>query len=319
MIETLPYLKNSTFPPLTRGTLETLQLNLGYLCNLSCLHCHVNAGPTRRELMSKETIDQVLTLAKKLGVKTLDLTGGAPEMNPHFQYLIKEAIQLNIDVIDRCNLVILETPDYENLAEFLAKHKVTIVASLPCYLEENVDKQRGNGVFQKSLAALKRLNILGYGQKNSSLTLDLVFNPQGASLPPPQKVLETHYKTHLKQHYNIDFNHLYTITNMPIKRFGSTLISKGIFDDYMQLLVENYNPSTLAQVMCATTLSVDWQGFVYDCDFNQMLDLPLPHQQIKPHLKDLINDTLSPLKIATRQHCYGCTAGQGSSCSGALS
>ncbi|MCK5926420.1 MAG: arsenosugar biosynthesis radical SAM protein ArsS, partial [Methylococcales bacterium] len=242
MIETLPHLESSTFPTLTRGVLEILQLNLGYLCNLSCLHCHVNAGPTRSELMGKDTIDQVLAFAQKTGVKMLDLTGGAPEMNPHFQYLIQEATQLNIEVIDRCNLVILEEPEYENLAQFLAEYKVIVVASLPCYLEENVDKQRGNGVFQKSLTALKRLNDLGYGQKNSPLKLDLVFNPQDATLPPPQKALEASYKIHLKQHYNIDFNHLYTITNMPIKRFGSTLISKGGFDDYMQLLVKNHNP-----------------------------------------------------------------------------
>ncbi|MCK5898285.1 MAG: arsenosugar biosynthesis radical SAM protein ArsS [Methylococcales bacterium] len=319
MIETLPHLESSTFPTLTRGVLEILQLNLGYLCNLSCLHCHVNAGPTRSELMGKDTIDQVLAFAQKTGVKMLDLTGGAPEMNPHFQYLIQEATQLNIEVIDRCNLVILEEPEYENLAQFLAEYKVIVVASLPCYLEENVDKQRGNGVFQKSLTALKRLNDLGYGQKNSPLKLDLVFNPQDATLPPPQKALEASYKIHLKQHYNIDFNHLYTITNMPIKRFGSTLISKGGFDDYMQLLVKNHNPETLAQVMCLNTISVDWQGFVYDCDFNQMLKLSLSNQHSQTHLSDLIDGHFIPSKIATRQHCYGCTAGQGSSCSGALS
>ncbi|MCK5728482.1 MAG: arsenosugar biosynthesis radical SAM protein ArsS [Methylococcales bacterium] len=319
MIETLPYLENSSFPDLSRRALETLQLNLGYLCNLSCLHCHVNAGPTRKELMSKETIDQVLTLAKKTGVKTLDLTGGAPEMNPHFQYLVQKATQLKIKVIDRCNLVILEASGYDYLAEFLAEHKVTVVASLPCYLAENVDKQRGNGVFEQSLAALTRLNAVGYGKKDSQLTLDLVFNPQGATLPPPQKTLEASYKTHLKHHYKIDFNHLYTITNMPIKRFGSTLISQGNFDEYMQLLVDSYNPETLAQVMCINTISVDWQGFVYDCDFNQMLGLPLANQPHKTHLNDLIDGHLAPTNIATRQHCYGCTAGQGSSCGGALS
>ncbi|PHS23421.1 MAG: radical SAM protein [Methylophaga sp.] len=319
MIETLPYLENSTFPPLTRGSLEIIQLNLGYLCNLSCVHCHVNAGPKRTELMSKETIDQVLNLAKNTGVKTLDLTGGAPEMNPYFHYLVSEAAKLAITVIDRCNLVILEEVAYEEMAEFLAEHKVTIVASLPCYLEENVDKQRGSGTFKSSIRALKRLNDLGYGQSDSDLKLDLVFNPQGATLPPAQQALESSYKTHLKEHYDIDFNRLYTITNMPIKRFGSTLISKGSFDDYMQLLVDSYNPDTLEQVMCINTISVDWQGYLYDCDFNQMLDLPLADNQGKMHIADLVATDLQSDKIATRQHCYGCTAGQGSSCGGALS
>ncbi|MFW5426832.1 MAG: arsenosugar biosynthesis radical SAM (seleno)protein ArsS [Methylophagaceae bacterium] len=319
MIETLPYLGNSSFPSLVRGHLEVIQLNLGYLCNLSCLHCHVNAGPKRTELMSKETIDQVLDLAKNTAVKTLDLTGGAPEMNPHFKYLIREASKLGITVIDRCNLVILEEEGYENLAEFLAEHSVTVVVSLPCYLEENVDKQRGNGTFQSSMTALKCLNALGYGQDNSDLKLDLVFNPQGAALPPEQKALEASYKTHLKEQYDIVFNQLYTIANMPIKRFGSTLISKGQFDDYMQLLVESYNPATLQQVMCINTISIDWQGYVYDCDFNQMLDLSLADKSRKTHIANLLENGLKFDKIATRQHCYGCTAGQGSSCSGALS
>jgi len=316
MHETLSYLENSTFPTLSRTQLEVIQLNLGYLCNLSCLHCHVNAGPKRTELMSKETIDLVLDLARKTGVNTLDLTGGAPEMNPHFKYLVEQASKYNISVIDRCNLVILEEPGYENLAGFLAEHKVTVVASLPCYLEENVDKQRGNGVFQNSLAALKRLNVLGYGQH---LTLDLVFNPQGPDLPPAQQALEQNYKTHLKQHYGIEFNNLYTITNMPIKRFGSTLISKGQFEEYMQLLLDSYNPNILDQVMCLNTISIDWQGHVYDCDFNQMLDLPLADHAEKIHITDIMKRDLLNEQIATRQHCYGCTAGQGSSCCGALS
>ena len=319
MHDTLDYLENSTFPALTRGKLDVIQLNLGYLCNLSCVHCHVNAGPKRTELMTKTTIDHVLDLAKEQGVKTLDLTGGAPEMNPHFKYLVREASKRNISVIDRCNLVILEEDGYEDLVEFLAEYKVAIVASLPCYLEENVDKQRGNGVFQKSLTALKRLNALGYGQADSGLVLDLVFNPQGATLPPEQSALEASYKMHLKQEYDIDFNHLYTIANMPIKRFGSTLISKGNFDDYMQLLVDSYNPETLKQVMCINTISIDWQGNVYDCDFNQMLALPLADNAQQTTIIELKNDELSGKPIATRQHCYGCTAGQGSSCGGALS
>jgi len=319
MHETLHYLEDSTFPKLSRAKLEVIQLNLGYLCNLSCLHCHVNAGPKRTELMSKETIDLVLELAKNTGVKTFDLTGGAPEMNPHFRYLVQQANELGITVIDRCNLVILEDEGYGDLAEFFAKNRVVVVASLPCYLEENVDKQRGNGTFQKSLTALKCLNDLGYGQKDSGLVLDLVYNPQGPNLPPAQQPLEHSYKSHLKQHYGIEFNNLYTITNMPIKRFGSTLISKGQFEEYMQLLVDSYNPDIIDQVMCVNTISINWQGYVYDCDFNQMLDLPLADDTQKTHITDIMKRDLVNKQIATRQHCYGCTAGQGSSCGGALS
>jgi radical SAM/Cys-rich protein len=318
MLETLPYLENSNFPVLKRGTLETLQLNLGYLCNLSCLHCHVNAGTKRTELMSKETIDHVLTLAQQASIKTLDLTGGAPEMNPHFKYLVVQATKLGIRIIDRCNLVILEEEDYSDLADFLAEYHVTIVASLPCYLEENVDKQRGDGTFQHSITALRRLNSLGYGKQNSALRLDLVFNPQDATLPPAQDLLEQSYKSYLKQHYDIVFNQLYTIANMPIKRFGSTLLSKGLFDDYMELLLASYNPQTLEQVMCINTISIDWQGYLYDCDFNQMLELPLADKSDKTHIVDFIAGESIAQNIATRQHCYGCTAGQGSSCGGAL-
>jgi radical SAM/Cys-rich protein len=316
MHETKPYFEQSTFPTIKRDQLKIIQLNLGYLCNLSCVHCHVNAGPKRTELMTRETIDQIVDFAIKNKVTTLDLTGGAPEMNPHFRYLVTTARKHNINIIDRCNLVILNEPDYEGLAEFLADNKVTIVASLPCYLEDNVDKQRGNGVFQRSIVALQRLNELGYGDV---LTLDLVYNPQGPNLPPAQQSLQDSYKTHLKQHYGIEFNQLYTIANMPIQRFGSTLISKGTFEGYMQLLVDNYNSDTLAQVMCRNTLSIDWQGYVYDCDFNQMLDLPLADRADKIHIEDIMHDPLQDTQIATRQHCYGCTAGQGSSCSGALS
>jgi len=318
MHNTRPYFEQSSFPAITRQKLTTVQLNLGYLCNLSCVHCHVNAGPNRTELMSKQTIDNVLEFAIDNNVSTLDVTGGAPEMNPHFRYLVTTARQHSINVIDRCNLVILNEPGYENLAEFLADNEVIVVASLPCYMEDNVDKQRGNGVFQRSITALQHLNKLGYGKQNSALTLDLVFNPQGASLPPAQQPLQVSYKTHLKQHYDIDFNHLYTLANMPIQRFGSTLISKGTFDSYMKLLVDSYNPDTLEQVMCRNTLSIDWQGHVYDCDFNQMLDLPLADRPEKIHISDLMQHKLEATPIATRQHCYGCTAGQGSSCGGAL-
>lgn len=317
MHETLSYLESSTFPEISRRQLDIIQLNLGYVCNLSCLHCHVNAGPNHTELMDKGTIDQLLALARQFGVTTFDLTGGAPEMNPHFRYLVTQARKFNITVIDRCNLVILNESGYEDLANFLAENNVEVVASLPCYLEENVDKQRGDGVFQDSMLALKKLNELGYGQPDTDLSLDLVFNPQGAVLPPEQHALEINYKSHLFEHYGIVFNRLFTIANMPIKRFGSTLISKGTFNEYLQLLVDNYNPNTLDQVMCINTISVDWQGQVYDCDFNQMLGLPLADRPAT-HISELMMDDLTNKPIATRQHCYGCTAGQGSSCSGAI-
>ncbi len=318
MLDSKPLLEHSTFPALQRTELKTIQVNLGYLCNLSCVHCHVNAGPKRTELMSKQTIDQILAFADKAKVTTLDLTGGAPEMNPHFEYFVKQARTRGYRVIDRCNLVILEEPAYPGLATFLAEQGVDIVASLPCYIEDNVDKQRGNGVFQQSLAALKQLNDLGYGQQGTGLQLDLVFNPQGIHLPPTQQALEASYKTHLAQEYDVVFNHLYTIANMPIQRFGSTLISKGLFDDYMALLVASYNADTLNDVMCRNLISIDWQGYVYDCDFNQMLNLPLANQA-KTHITNLNAHRLTGQTIATRQHCYGCTAGQGSSCGGALS
>jgi radical SAM/Cys-rich protein len=318
MLDSAPLLEESDFPKLTRQQLQVVQVNLGYLCNLSCVHCHVNAGPTRTELMTKQTIDQVLDYAVSSGATTLDLTGGAPEMNPHFYYCVTEARKRQLKVIDRCNLVILEEPGYEHLAAFLTEHKVDVVASLPCYIEDNVDKQRGNGVFQKSLSALKQLNDLGYGRAGSGLNLDLVFNPQGINLPPAQKALERDYKAHLAAEYDVAFNRLYTIVNMPIKRFGSMLMSKGLFDQYMALLVSNYNANTLNAVMCRQMISIDWQGYVYDCDFNQMLALPLADRALR-HISELNDLTLEGQAIATRHHCYGCTAGQGSSCGGALS
>lgn len=317
MLNSAPLLQDSNFPTITRGTLQTVQVNLGYLCNLSCVHCHVNAGPKRTELMSKSTIDAVLDYTVASGAHTLDLTGGAPEMNPHFYDCVREARQRGLQVIDRSNLVILQEPGYEGLASFLAEHQVDVVASLPCYIEDNVDKQRGNGVFQRSLAGIKQLNDLGFGVEGSGLNLDLVFNPQGTNLPPEQQALERDYKTHLLTHYNVVFNQLYTITNMPIQRFGSTLMSKGLFDEYMALLVSSYNADTLDDVMCRHLISIDWQGYIYDCDFNQMLDLSLADQK-KVHISQLITDTMAGQTIATRLHCYGCTAGQGSSCGGAL-
>ncbi len=318
MHATLPLLQATDFPAITRRRLETLQVNLGYRCNQACVHCHVNAGPNRTESMSQETIEEVLRFLRASSVHTLDLTGGAPEINPHFRYLVSSARALGVRVIDRCNLTILEEPGYEDLAEFLASHQVEIIASLPCYLEDNVDRQRGNGVFNASLRALRRLNRLGYGKDGSGLVLHLVYNPQGPVLPPPQADLEAAYHEHLAQ-YGIVFNRLYTLTNMPIARFGSMLISKGQFHGYMKLLRDNFQEANLPSVMCRTLVSVDWRGYVYDCDFNQMLGLPLgAYERPHTHLAELSGQTLAGKPITTAEHCYGCTAGQGSSCSGAL-
>jgi radical SAM/Cys-rich protein len=319
MHDTLPLLEPSDFPAITRNNLEILQVNLGYLCNLSCLHCHVNAGPRRTEQMDLTTIDLILNFLDRSAIHTLDLTGGAPEMNPHFSYLVRQARTRNIKVIDRCNLVILEQPEYEGLAEFLAAQQVEITASLPCYLEDNVDRQRGKGTFAASLSALQKLNRLGYGQPGQPLQLNLAFNPQGPILPPPQQTLEAAYKAYLFEHYGIVFNRLFTLTNLPIQRFGSMLISKGLLDDYLRLLKNSHQPENLAHLMCRNTISLDWQGFVYDCDFNQMLRLPLGLDQSKRlHLQELLDLPLNGAPINVRQHCYGCTAGQGSSCAGAL-
>jgi len=319
MHATLPLLAKSDFPALNRGRVETLQINLGYLCNQTCLHCHVDAGPRRTEIMDKQTVQTVLDYLKAKNIKTVDLTGGAPEMNPHFRYLVRQASSMGVRIIDRCNLTILEDESYAWLAEFLAQHKVEVVASLPCYLSDNVDAQRGKGVFESSIRAIQRLNQLGYGVEGSGLMLTLVYNPQGASLPPSQTDLEIAYKRELHLRFGIVFNQLFTITNMPIKRFGSTLISQGKFASYMQLLKEAYSEDNLAGVMCKKLISIDWKGYVYDCDFNQMLNLPLHEEGGKPtHLSDLITQNIAGTPIVVMDHCYGCTAGQGSSCGGAL-
>ena len=316
MHATLPLMRHYGFPPIRRARLETLQVNLGYKCNQSCLHCHVNAGPTRTEMMSREVLADVVVFLQVSKVKVLDITGGAPELHPHFRELVEKARDLGVHVIDRCNLTILEEPGQEDLARFLAAHEVEITASLPCYTEELVDRQRGKGVYDKSLRALKRLNAAGYG---SRLPLNLVYNPQGPSLPPAQDKLEADYKRVLGESHGIVFTRLFTLANMPIQRFGSTLVSKGQFNDYMRLLHASHRDENLDGVMCRTLLSVDWQGYVYDCDFNQMLDLPLKtKQQERPKLAELIGLDLSGNPIAVRDHCYGCTAGQGSSCGGAL-
>ena len=319
MHDTLPLLAATDFPPLRRERLATLQVNLGYKCNQSCLHCHVNAGPNRTEMMDGATIDLVLKVLKARGIETLDLTGGAPELNEHFRRLVAGARALGVKVIDRCNLTILSEPGQEDLAAFLAEQGVEVVASLPCYSPANVDRQRGDGVFERSIAGLRTLNALGYGQPGSGLVLNLVYNPQGPSLPPPQGPLQADYKRELLQHFGIQFNELFALTNMPIQRFGSTLVSKGQFEHYMNLLKNAYQPANLDTVMCRTLLSVDWQGYVYDCDFNQMLDLPIAWKnRPRNHLRELIGTDLTGSAIVVKDHCYGCTAGQGSSCGGAL-
>jgi len=318
---TLPLLKVTDFPPLRRRSIDTLQVNLGYRCNQSCLHCHVNAGPTRTEQMDGATIDLVLEVMRARRITTLDLTGGAPELNPHFRRLVAAARALGATVIDRCNLTILEEPGQEDLADFLGREGVQIVASLPCYSQANVDRQRGEGVFDKSIRALQRLNALGYGADGSALTLALVYNPQGPSLPPPQFQLEQDYKRLLAENFGVRFNQLLTITNQPIARFGSTLISKGQFRDYMALLRSAHRPENLPGVMCRSLVSVDWQGNLHDCDFNQMLGMPLRadgRRGATLHLRDLLARDLADNPIAVADHCYACTAGQGSSCGGAL-
>ncbi|MDC1529365.1 arsenosugar biosynthesis radical SAM protein ArsS [Gammaproteobacteria bacterium] len=318
MLDTRPLLLETDFPLIRRGRLETLQVNLGYLCNLSCTHCHVNAGPKRKELMSREMVDVVLEYIRKKSIRILDLTGGAPEMNPHFRYLVTEARKMDLEVIDRCNLMILLEPGYEDLAQFLAEQQVTITASLPCYLEENVEKQRGKGIYDGSIEALKLLNNLGYGVQDN-LQLNLVYNPIDLNLPPEQSGLEADYKRILKEQFDIEFNQLFTITNMPISRFGGMLLSKGLYNKYMGILKDNYSAGNLDTVMCRTLLSVDYQGYVYDCDFNQMLKMPLlASTKPRPHLKELLDEDLENNIIAVGEHCYGCTAGQGSSCGGAL-
>jgi len=319
MHATLSRLETTDFPALRRSRVETLQVNVGYKCNQACLHCHVNAGPTRTEMMDRETVSEVIAYIKASGVTTVDITGGAPELNPHFRALVLAARNLGARVIDRCNLTVLELPGQEDTGGFLAANKVEIVASLPCYLEANVNAQRGDGVFEASMRVLRSLNALGYGKPDSGLALNLVYNPQGPVLPPPQEKLEADYRRELRDRYDLVFNQLYVLANMPIQRFGSTLISRGQFEHYLNLLKSAYRPQNLDTVMCRNLLSVDWRGYVYDCDFNQMLGLPLAwNGKARAHLRDLIGKELNGNSIVVKDHCYGCTAGQGSSCAGAL-
>jgi radical SAM/Cys-rich protein len=318
MHDARPLLDQVSFPAIRRGKLDTLQINVGYRCNQSCFHCHVNAGPNRTEEMSAQVADLVLDFVERRRIATLDITGGAPELNANFRRLVTGARQLGAKVMDRCNLTILEQPGQEDLAEFLARERVEVVASMPCYLQANVERQRGKGVFDGSIRGLKKLNALGFG-RDPTLTLNLVYNPQGPALPPPQAALEADYKRVLGKNYGIVFNRLFVLANMPIQRFGTTLINKGEFDGYLQLLQDAHLDANLDGVMCKNLISVDWRGIVYDCDFNQMLDLPLARgARRRLHLSDLLDDDIRGNSIRVAGHCYGCTAGQGSSCGGAL-
>ncbi|MGP1681510.1 MAG: arsenosugar biosynthesis radical SAM (seleno)protein ArsS [Giesbergeria sp.] len=326
MHATLPLLQATEFPAIRRASLTTLQVNLGYKCNQTCQHCHVDAGPNRTEMMDDANIEMVLQVLEAQEVQTLDLTGGAPELHERFRDLVKGARDLGVHVIDRCNLTILFEPSQEDLAQFLAEHRVEVVASMPCYSLENVDRQRGKGTFDKSIAGLQALNALGYGKPAAAgegLLLNLVYNPQGPSLPPEQGQLQADYKRELHQHFGIVFNELYTLANMPIKRFGSMLISKGQFNSYMQLLRDSYQVENLEGVMCRSQISVDWQGYLYDCDFNQQLGMDLqpgdtPRMAGRSHLREMLRTDPRGQRIRVGDHCYGCTAGQGSSCGGAL-
>lgn len=319
MHDTLPLLQAITFPPIQRGALDTLQINVGYRCNQSCVHCHVGASPHRTEEMSGAVIDAVLAFLERRRIASLDITGGAPELNPHFRRLVTAARDMGVRVMDRCNLTILGEAGQDDLGTFLAGQQVEIVASMPCYLEDNVDRQRGKGVFDASISGLQRLNALGYGHDGSGLTLNLVYNPQGPSLPPPQDALEADYRRILHDQYGIVFSQLYTLANMPIQRFGSMLVSKGQFDDYLTLLQASHRDANLDSVMCRNLISVDWRGYVYDCDFNQMLDLPLTRGgRSRLHLTELLDTDLAGNGVRVAGHCFGCTAGQGSSCGGAL-
>jgi radical SAM/Cys-rich protein len=319
MHATLPLLKTTDFPPIARRALDTLQVNLGYTCNQACFHCHVNAGPDRKERMARETVDIVLGVLAARRIPTLDITGGAPELNPHFRHLVRSARALGSTVIDRCNLTVLNEPGFEDLAEFLADHAVEVTASLPCYTKENVERQRGADVFDSSILALRKLNALGYGRSDPHRVLNLVYNPLGPSLPPAQDKLEAAYRRELATHFGVVFDRLFTLANMPIARFGSTLVSQGRFASYMQLLRASHRPGNLDAVMCRSLVSVDYRGYLYDCDFNQMLGIPLTVAgRARTHVSELLTTTLDDNAIAVADHCYGCTAGQGSSCGGAL-
>ena len=311
-------LESTKFPNIKKNIFTTLQVNIGYKCNQRCAHCHVDAGPQRWEMMNSINLALIPRVLEIYNLSILDITGGAPELHPQFRQLVLQARRLGVEVIDRCNLTILDEPGHEDLAEFLAENKVIVTASLPCYDQANVDNQRGKGVFERSILALKKLNSYGYGKEGNNLILNLVYNPQGAVLPPPQEKLEKDYREILSSKYQISFNKLYTITNMPIKRFSAQLEAEGSLMNYQKLLINRFNPSNIDNIMCKSIVSVDWQGFLYDCDFNQQLGLKLVQ---KPQtLVDLVSQRhdFTGQSIKVGQHCFGCTAGAGSSCSGAL-
>ena len=302
---------------LFRHGIKTLQVNIGKLCNQVCHHCHVEAGPNRTENMELETVKRLVDLLEKEPqIHTVDVTGGAPELNPHFRFFVEQIRQMDKQVIDRCNLTVFFEKNQEDTAEFLAEKRIQVVASLPCYKEDNVDKQRGRGVFGKSIAALEKLNALGYGKAGSGLILNLVYNPVDAFLPPSQAALEADYKQHLWDTFGIVFNQLFTITNMPIKRYAQMLKRNGQVEEYMQLLIDNFNPHALEDVMCRELVSIAWDGKIYDCDFNQMLEIPVNGKSLNIWEIDRLSDIRS--EIALDNHCFGCTAGAGSSCTGAL-
>jgi radical SAM/Cys-rich protein len=303
--------------PFRATGITVLQINVGKLCNQTCRHCHVDAGPDRTESMSRETAEQCIEALAETDIPTVDITGGAPELNPNFRWLVEQACKLGRHVMDRCNLTVLLLPAQTDLADFLASHRVEIIASLPSYNASQTDAQRGNGIFEKSIEALRLLNRFGYGQPDSGLLLNLVYNPVGAFLPPTQAAIEAQFRKELRARHGVEFNHLYTITNMPISRFLEFLVESGNYQGYMERLANAFNPATAAGVMCRYTLSVGWDGTLYDCDFNQMLDLPVTHGA-PSHIRDFDAALLNQRQIVTRNHCYGCTAGSGSSCGGSV-
>ncbi len=310
-------LRENGLERLRATSIDVLQINVGKLCNQTCHHCHVDAGPDRRESMTRDVAEAIIDVLAQTDIRTLDITGRAPEMNPHFRWLVQEARRLGRRVIDRCNLTILMAPGFTDLPEFLAEHQVEVVASLPCYLEKNCDAQRGDGVFRQSIEAIRHLNSLGYGHDGSKRTLTLVYNPIGPSLPPQQDHLEADYRRELRVRYDVVFSQLFTITNMPISRFLDELLTSGKYDEYMQQLINRFNPAAVESVMCRTTLSVDWQGRLFDCDFNQMLDMQLG-PTLPQDIRQFDAQKLTERAIRTARHCFGCTAGAGSSCQGAL-
>ena len=297
--------------------IEIFQINVGRLCNQICAHCHVDAGPDRLEMMTKETMQSCLTALKDTSIPKVDITGGAPELNPHFRWLVEEIRALGRHVMDRCNLTVLFVKGNGDLPEFLAKHQVEVIASLPYFQERETDRQRGNGVFGRSIEALRRFNELGYGIPGSGLLLNLIHNPVGAFLPASQKAIEQEFRRNLSNHYGVQFNNLYCITNMPISRFLEFLLNSGNYQRYMEKLAQSFNPASIEGLMCRTMLSIGWDGRLYDCDFNQMLDLEVGYSAPR-HIRDFDLNTLGQRRIVTNRHCYGCTAGSGSSCGGAI-